>query len=269
MTRVIVHAGFHKTGTSSLQDYLRQNRALLAPHVSIHLKTDFKDAGNLARRYGLKPYSWRRRRFSRALRRYLAGVDDHPTVFLSWEGFSGVMPGHRRAITGTIRNFRRAGIPLARSIIREIHRRFGADADIVFLYTLREREGWIESVWGHIVRSIRLTDDFPTFRAGFGDLIHLDEEAQKIAAAIAPVLVQLSWLKDTAGLPQGPASAALDMFGLPEDLRNALPPAKVTNRGNKADVRAECLRLNRTEKDDGVLKRKKDALVGHNRTVRT
>ena len=29
--RVIVHAGFHKTGTTSLQDFLYQNKSSLAP----------------------------------------------------------------------------------------------------------------------------------------------------------------------------------------------------------------------------------------------
>jgi hypothetical protein len=33
MTRVIVHAGYHKTGTTSLQDFLHRNRAALAPHL--------------------------------------------------------------------------------------------------------------------------------------------------------------------------------------------------------------------------------------------
>ena len=38
MVRMVVHAGFHKTGTSTLQKTLRQNKKLLQPYARIVLK---------------------------------------------------------------------------------------------------------------------------------------------------------------------------------------------------------------------------------------
>ncbi len=264
MTRVIVHAGFHKTGTSSLQDYLRHIRGDLPEGIAIHLKENFPDAGNLARRYGQRPYPWRLRRFSRALRRYLDGVGEAEVHVLSWEGFSGIMPGHRRP-TGPVRNIRRAAIPLARAIIRELRRRFGADVGITFLYTLREPESWIGSVHGHLLRSIRLTEDLNAFRAGFTPPIRLDAEAEAIARAIAPVPVVTSWLADTKDHHEGPAAALLDLLPIPPETRAALPRARRTNSGNSPEVRAQCLEWNRTIRDDYELKRRKDKLIGFNR----
>lgn len=264
MTKVIVHAGFHKTGTSSLQDYLRKIRHRLPENIAVHLKEDFLDAGNLARRYGQRPYPWRRRRFARALRRFLATVDDRPVQVLSWEGFSGIMPGHRR-LTGPVRTIRRAAIPLNRTIIRELRRRFGKETEIIFLYTLREPESWLRSVHGHLLRSIRLTEDFEAFRAGFRTPIRLESEAARIAAAIAPVPVVTSWLDTTQGRPEGPAAAVLDLLDLPEDLRANLPRARLTNAGNSAEIRARCLELNCTIADDRELKRLKDELTGFTR----
>ena len=134
MTRVIVHAGFHKTGTTSLQDYLRKIRPRLPPDIGVYLDSDFPEVGARAVRYGQRPYPWRLARFARALRRYLAGIEPHETYVLSWEGFSGIMPGHRR-LTGPARNIHRAAIPLARAIIRELRRRFGPRTDITFYYS--------------------------------------------------------------------------------------------------------------------------------------
>ncbi|GKY89346.1 sulfotransferase [Sinisalibacter aestuarii] len=264
MTQVIVHAGFHKTGTSSLQDYFRKIRHRLPDGIAVHLKEDFLDAGNLARRYGQRPYPWRRRRFARALRRYLATVDERPVHILSWEGFSGIMPGHRR-LTGPVRNIRRAAIPLAHTIIAELRRRFGPEVEITFLYTLREPESWLRSVHGHLLRSIRLTEDFDRFRAGFAAPIRLDDEAARIALAIAPLPVVTSWLDDTKQRHEGPAAALLDLLDLPESLRATLPPAQKTNAGNSDEIRAQCLALNLSVGDDRELKRLKDALTGFNR----
>lgn len=264
MTEVYVHAGFHKTGTSSLQDYLRTTRRDLAPYIQVHLKEDFLEAGNLARRYGQKPYPHRRRRFARALRRYLAQVPDQDRHILSWEGFSGIMPGHRR-LTGPVRNIRRAAIPLNRTIVSEVKRRFGPDVKITFYYTLRDADAWIRSVHGHLLRSIRLTEDEPTFILGFSPPILLDEEAARIAAALAPVPVVTSWLEDTKTRREGPASALLDLIDLPKSIRDTLPKAAHTNRGNDAEIRDKCLEWNRNVEDSAELKRMKDDLTGFSR----
>ena len=263
MTRVIVHAGFHKTGTTSLQTYLRRNRKLLGSYAAIYLKEDFLDAGNAGRIYGLKPYPWRLRRFRRRLRKFLNSIPDERVIFLSWEGFSGVMPGHRRSGGRSVRDMARTGKPLARAIVKELKARFGPTTDITFFYTLREREAWINSVYGHIVRSIRLTMDFDTFRTGLPKLPHLKDEAEQIAKAIAPVPVVTVNLEEMTTKAQGPAYGALQLIGVPEDVIAALPAAQKVNAGNAPEIRAECLRLNRSVTDDITLKRKKDKLTNH------
>lgn len=261
MTHVIVHAGFHKTGTSSLQDYLRAHRARLADRVTIYLKDDFLDAGNAARRYGMRPHPWRMWRFRRALREFLNAIPEAPVIFLSWEGFSGVMPGHRRPLSGPVRGMARAAVPLARGIVAELRHRFGPTARIEFLYTLREGESWLRSVWGHIARSIRLTEDYPAFRAGFRTLTPLDAEAATVARAIAPVPVHTAWLEEIGTLPQGPATPALRLMGFSEAEIAALPRASHVNRGNSDTATQTFLHLNRTLADPAELKQRKDALA--------
>lgn len=265
MTRIVVHAGFHKTGTSSLQDYLRSHRAALRERAAIYLKEDFPEVGYATRAFGFRPSLWRRWRFRRALRAFLAGLPDEDQIFLSWEGFSGIMPGHRRPLTGLVSGYDRAAVPLAKITRDELRRRFGPQAQIVFLYTLRRRESWLRSVWGHVVRSIQIRHDMSEFLEMMKDTPSLEEEAALLARALAPTPVETAWLEDLTPLPQGPAAAALRLIGLSEAEIAALPPARRTNIGNPPALSEAFLALNREISDKAELKRRKDALL-HSRT---
>lgn len=265
MTRIVVHAGFHKTGTSSLQDYLRQHRASLSDRAAIYLKEDFPGVGHATRAFGLRPSLWRRWRFRRALRAFLAGIPDGGQIFFSWEGFSGIMPGHRRPFTGLVSRYDRAAIPLAKITRDELRRRFGPRAEIVFLYTLRRRESWLRSVWGHIVRSIQIKHDISEFLELMKDMPALEKAAANLARALAPTPVETAWLEDLSPLPQGPAVAALRLIGLSEAEIAALPPARRSNTGNPPALSEAFLALNREISDKAELKRRKDALL-HSRT---
>lgn len=260
MVRVIVHAGFHKTGTSSLQDYLRRHRAALAPWLCYYGKADFLDAGNLARVYGLKPYPWRLRRVRRALREFLASIPEDPVIVLSWEGFSGVMPGHRRW-SGQIRGYGRAAIPLARAIRSEILRRFGPGTKVEFVYTIRQSRPWARSVWGHLVRSIRMTQDATAFVNDIAPLIDLRSEAARIARAVSGAPVHVAQLEDLGACPEGPAGIILDLAGVPRRVRSDLGPAPRRNAGLGADWETRFLNMNRQTRNKPRLKAEKDALL--------
>ncbi|HHL21376.1 MAG TPA: hypothetical protein ENJ52_07575 [Aliiroseovarius sp.] len=261
MTRVIVHAGYHKTGTTSLQDFLSDNKALLAPCLRYYGKADFRQAGAHARIYAQKPFPWRLARFRRSLRRFLRDVPEGGVVVLSREAFSGGMPGHRRMGGALMTSYFGPGLRLARVIIAELRRRFGQDVDITFFYTTRAREDWIRSVYGHLLRSIRLTDDFDTFRARFPALASPEEEAQRMRGALAPVPVVTAALEAYADHREGPAAALLDLVGVPGDLRARLKPARRSNRGQDTDLQAEFLEINRRGGSRAALKAAKEKLL--------
>lgn len=92
--RIIVHAGFHKTGTTSLQDFLYQNKSSLAPYMAYYGKMDFLDAGTQARIYAQRPFPHGLIKFRYAFRAFLENIPDHSMIVLSRETFSGGMPGH-------------------------------------------------------------------------------------------------------------------------------------------------------------------------------
>ena len=258
---MIVHAGFHKTGTSSLQSWLGENRAALRPHLRFYGKANFLQAGSAARIYGQKPFPWRLRAFRRSFDRFLAGIDDDPVIVLSRETFSGAMPGHRRLLGRTVTDYAPAAIPLGREICAALRARFGADVRIDWLFTLREREAWIRSVYGHLLRSIHLREEFGTFRARFPGLTDLDEEARRIGAALPVDAIHTRWLEEMSDTHEGPAAAVLDLLDVPHSLRRALPAARRANTGQSAEMEAEFLAMNRVSRDKRDLKRRKDAML--------
>jgi len=257
--RVIVHVGFHKTGTSSLQSYLGKNRDLFAPHFAFYGKADFLQAGSAARIYAQKPFPWRLQAFRDKLDGFLASIPDQPVIVLSRETFSGSMPGHRKIFGRLIKGYQPSAVPLGRQIIKALKARFGPDVRIEFLYTTRTREAWLSSVYGHLLRSIHLTMDEPTFRAQFPRFPHLEDAAAKIASKLDLDAVHVVDLADVSARAEGPAAAVLDLMDLPATL--ALPKATRANVGQTPDLRATFLAMNRKGGTKAALKRAKDKLV--------
>jgi len=244
MTRVIVHAGFHKTGTTSLQDFLARNRAALAPWLGYAGPGMLKAASRAARGYARRPAAWRRWRFRRRLAACLREVEPAPVVVLSLESFSGVMPGHRRFAGRPVRDYATAAVPLGREIVAALRRRFGPAARIEFVYTTRARAPWLASVHAHLLRSIRLVEDRDAFAATIGPLPPLAVEARRIAAGIG-VAAHVAPLERHGPRREGPAGAILDIVGVPEAARAGLTPAERLKPADPPDLSAAYLELNR------------------------
>ncbi|MFC7703026.1 hypothetical protein ACFQXB_02315 [Plastorhodobacter daqingensis] len=261
MIRVIVHAGFHKTGTSSLQLYFETHRRALGPWLSYYGKADFPLAGTLARTYAERPFAWRRRAFRHAFRQFLAPIPAAPMIVLSRETFAGVMPGHRNWLGRTVKGYAYSAVPICGEIRTELMRRFGPDTQVEFLLTTRERESWIRSVYGHLLRSIHLTEDYEAFRARLPATLDLQHEAAEIARQLSPVRVHVAALEDYGTCREGPAAALLDLAGVPLDLRNRLPPARRANSGQSPELMAAFLRMNREGHPKQDLKRRKDRMI--------
>ncbi len=259
--RVIVHPGFHKTGTSSLQSYMAKNADVLKPYVTFYGKAAFLQAGSAARIYGQKPYPWRRRGFRRLLDQFLDSIPDDPVIVLSRETFSGAMPGHRRLFGRLVTGYQRAAVPLGLEIVASLRQRFGPEVQIEYLYTLRARESWIRSIYGHLLRSIHLRDDYTAFRQRFPRLRDPLEEARVIAEKLPLDAVHYAHLEDCGAHREGPASALLDVLNIPQEVRAGLPAAARANVGQSPDLEAAFLIMNRKSDDKIALKREKDRML--------
>lgn len=244
--RVIVHAGFHKTGTSSLQSYLENNRAALRPYLAYYGKPDMPAVDATARAYGLRPFPWRLAAFRTALRRFLAEVPEDPVIVLSRERFCGPLPGLRGWHGRKPGTYAPISVPMARALAAELGARFGGGTRVEFLYTLRDREAWLRSLYGHLLRVTPLKEDFERFRRHFPASFTLETEAARISRALAPLPVHTARLERHAKAHCGPAQAIFDLVALPGAAAADLPPARRWNRGQPVQVESQFLRLNRS-----------------------
>lgn len=261
MTRIIVHPGYHKTGTTSLQSFLITNRATLTPCFDFYGKADFPAAGAHARRYASQRFPWTLWQFRRAFRRFLAPLGHDRNIVISRETFSGAMPGHRDVYGRMFESYGPAARPLANTIVAELRRKFGPEAEITFVYTTRDAEPWIASVHGHLLRSIKLTDDFAMFRQRLSPLRGPEQEAEAMRRHLDPLPVVSVPLETYSGRQFGAAEVILDLMQVPPDVRARLCPVQRANAGQKPELRAAFLELNRSKMDKKSLRETKKALL--------
>ncbi|WP_322867829.1 hypothetical protein U5922_017410 [Aquicoccus sp. G2-2] len=262
MIRILVHAGFYKTGTTSLQACLSHNRAALSPWFDFCGPGDLRGTGRLAHLYAARPFPWRRTRFRHSLRAGLARLPAPPSghLVISRESFTGLLPGHRDWRGRPVLGFPHAAT-LTQIVAAELSRRFGRSAQIEFLLTTRARESWLASLHGHLLRSIDMTDDLATFTARFPADLDPKREATRLAHALAPLPVHIADLETMAARREGPAAAVLDLMNVPKDARTTLSLPTRTNQGQTETQRAAFLTLNRSGLSRTALKKAKEDLL--------
>jgi hypothetical protein len=140
--KIIIHTGFHKTGTSSVQQVLRANRPLLQPELAMSLKGQMPDLMHATRGYS----TWRDDlTLVKAATRFGAVLDGlvampKRALLLSAEGFSGHMPGR-----GDLADDSAAPILLSR-YCDEIAARFPNIEQVIYFST-RAPESWLQSAY--------------------------------------------------------------------------------------------------------------------------
>lgn len=262
MIRVVVHAGFHKTGTTSIQRFFENNKDKLAAEMQFFGPKDIPDIKNAADAYTKRPFRHRLWMFKIRTRQFLSDLPETGTVLISCENLSGGMPGHRTWNGRLMTGYERTGPSLLTALENEIRRRFGNGLDLVFYFSLRERDPWLKSIYGHLLRSIQLTDDFPTFRSRFSPMLSPANEATVIAKRLSPLVLRTSRLEDLQDKPEGPAASLLDCLGVSVSLRATLAPASRRNVANSPPLQAAFLKLNCSKLGGAKLKSAKIGLTG-------
>lgn len=231
--RIVIHAGFHKTGTSTVQQVLREQRPVLKPYLRSLLGWSMRDVLSAARGYS----TWRDPltldKFARRFRTLLERQGDMPrrVLCLSAEELAGHLPG-REALADY-----GAAPDLAAEMARVVAAVFPG-VELVFLYTTRDPSAWLESAYWEHVKSSSMTLDFDSFRARHGAAAALDAIVDRIARA-QPHPVHRARLEDCRTLAGGPAAPLLRLCDVPEPVIAGLPPPPVANaRPDAATLRA-------------------------------
>jgi hypothetical protein len=255
--RIILHAGFHKTGTSSLQAILARHRAALLPHARLVLHDEMADVLKRATRFAVGGDPFDLAGFNAAfvaLCERLA-AEGHQTLILSCEGLSGRTPGKKGI------NDYSAALPLAQAMSACVKAVFGAKAEQHFLYTTRDAESWLYSAWRHNLAGYRVTEDFDSFRSTCAKAADFPALIANLTTALPRATLTSVALEEIQAEPAGPAEAVLRLLDLPAGLRASIRDIGVRNAGRSADLSAELLALNRSTLPDTEVKARKAALL--------
>ncbi len=255
--RLIVHAGFHKTGTSSVQRMLRRNGKRLTREFRVFTHRDLRGPCGAARGLSASGDPLDEALFAMELAEFLTALDadDPRPVVISSENLAGHMPGRHG-----LRRYSAAPAIMAR--FAEVAAECLAAPRITFYFSTRAPEGWLRSChWQHL-RATRMTDDFATYRAAHLPHTDLAGDVAAIARAVpAPHDVVSASLDEVARGPLGPLDPLLDVMRPSDALRAALTALPPANRARPAHVADELLRLNRSDMDATAVHAAKSALL--------
>jgi hypothetical protein len=253
--RIVIHAGFHKTGTSSAQQVLRINRLLLKPYMRSILKGLMPDLTHAARGYS----TWRDpltlTKFCHRFQALLARNANMPrrTLCLSAEELAGHLPGR-----GTLAAYTAA--PVLAAEMARLAGQVYPRAELVFYYSTRAPDSWLRSAYWEHVKSSSLTMGWAEFGETYGAAGDLDHIVDNIANAL-PHKVHKTRLEDSTGLPAGPATPLLDLCGVPAGLWPKLTVPPPANEQRDEAVLLALLAANRDYPDPEARDAAKQAIL--------
>lgn len=244
MPKLLVHAGFHKTGTTSTQKMLFKNRARLADRVQVFLRQDFASVCEWARAYSASREAYDLAGYRHELGAFLDALPKAPDqqhVILSSEDLLGHMPG-RRGLTGydAAPELMQTFVDTARQVLPE-------PPDMTFYFSVRDALPWLRSCHGQHLRTVKMTLDEATYIDTYRDSARLGRIIDLVRIAVAPHRVAWGRLEDSRTLPLGPLEPILDPLEISPSLRarlRALPPQ---NEALPEALRQSYLRINRSD----------------------
>lgn len=253
--KVIIHAGFHKTGTTTVQRALHANRALLAPYARILLKPNILEICNAALRYARRPSEMVLADFSAAVHAQLALWDptDSRDVILSAEDLCGLIPGRRG----------RVGYPHAVVLLNQLVSDIGTRARPHLYFSTRGSADWTSSCYAHHVRHTRCEVDETAYIADQKAGADLSALVAALSTQLYPVQITAVALEQSTLQTHGPVTPLLDLTDIPDDIRRQMLPVPAANVALPRDICLGLLALNRSALDEPILATQKRALIAN------
>jgi len=257
MRRIIVHAGFHKTGTTTVQKTLRANRRLLRDHVRIVLRPGMVAACEAARAYSQARDPVTLALFGYELAQLADGwrKSDTRPVLLASEDLAGHMPGRRelRRYDATPR------------LMQTLAATFGdvlGQVRLAYYFSTRKPAPWLRSCYHQHLRATRITQTAEEYARAHASSARLGRAVYAVRKAVAPHPVSDCLLEDTHSLRLGPVDPVLDLLDIPAEVRAQIVPQPPANTAPSSAKAHALLSLNRSDLDDTALKAAKRAVPG-------
>ena len=257
MRRVLLHLGFHKTGTSSAQAFLRTNRRLINPRYALVLPQKTRQNGGLVARafdYTRPGQPQCLAEFEKGWAELLSRIDfgKRRGLILSDENLSGPRPG-----TFPGRGYAKAG-DIANCMVEALHRHFAPEpCDITVYLSLRGESDWLRSLWVHELRKSDLEEDLEQFAKRVSTVLSIESRAAEIGGQLQGARLKTGWLEDLAQTRFGPGTPFANFLESGPGSFDRL--AQVPPKGSAPDETtiARLLELNRADIDPETRQRLK------------
>ncbi|WP_147126000.1 hypothetical protein [Shimia ponticola] len=213
MAPVLIHAGFHKTATTTLQDTARVNADLLAKYLRVFLKADMIDVTEAARAYSVAPTRASLTLFEDAAQTLFSALDkddERPVALLS-EDLSGMMPG-RSSVTDYS-----AAVALMPRLVRACAETF-SDTEIEVYFTTRSADDWYASAHWQLIRHSRKGVTLANFRKDYDTAADFGPLCDRISDAVDGASVTTMTLEDLRGFEHGPIEPVLSALNVPTEV---------------------------------------------------
>ena len=264
MTRVLLHAGFHKTATKSVQDFLTRNGRLIYPRAAIVLPARIRDITRTGFWVQDLPGPAMLARLRDEYRAFLgtlnlAAAKGNPgrDLIISAENIAGRLPAGDDAD---------GPYPAAADLIGALVGALAtlpAPVEVTVYLSLRAQDDWARSLYAHTAlkrHGVRVTEDQPGFAARLGR-VPLADRAAAIAAALPGCRVLIRDIADLADAPFGVAQPFVDFLRLPDaDLARLERPLHLHRSADPALV-DRMVALNRSDLDAAGLAAAKQGLM--------
>lgn len=253
--RLVIHAGFHKTGVGFIQQVLKLNRPVLKPHMRSNLRPAMRDPAAAALEFSATGDALDRARFHNRFGEFLY---EHPPMHrrvlcISAPDLSGHMPGQPKVTTY------RAAIKLAKDMADCVQLVL-PQAEVVFFYTTRAPKPWLTAIWAHLVRATPLKLGLEDFTDRYAPAADLGAIVEELSAAVSARVVTAA-LEDDLESRFGPATPLLDICEIPEDVRAMMTRPAPSAVQPDIDLMDQLLKLNRTIRDPEKRETAKRALL--------
>ena len=258
MRRFIIHAGFHKTATSTVQKTLETHQDVLSPFVQLISRKKLKPTRKSAQVFSVKHDPVELGILQAMFVEVLSELkpDDPRPVLMSSEDFTGYLIGRHG-----IKDYR-AAPAIAAALKDTLELVFGEKFELVFFYSTRN-EGWLESCHWQLIKNSEEQITLDAFREWYENAADFAPVLSQIKAAVEPSKVFSAAIEDQVG-PLGPLQPLLDLCGLPENVQSKITLAKPQNVSGSDTLRDELLALSESD-EDGLVARK--GLIRARRTL--
>jgi len=187
-------------------------------------------------------YKWHLNALARDFHKVLDTVADAPAdqLIISEENLMGQMPGKNDVFSYA------AVPPLLDCVLKTLRDHFGEQTEIDVIFSTRNTESWMSSIWKHTLTVKRLTDAEETLKDRLRPHRNLAGIVQDLQQMFPGTSLTSVALEDTQGTEFGPATPLLDWIELPEEQRREMKKTGLRNPAGQTEIYAQLLELNRS-----------------------